>query len=209
MKITNVMASSVDGFIGAKPNESDIERQQVRISSKADHDHLLSLMKSADAIIVGASSVRANSECLELINRENPHWYILAQSEIDQNMNFWTQKSIVRNIVSSNRIPTYSSDVNFIHIPTQSHLDLVDELVSQLRAKGYKKVLLFGGGEVNSWFYSRKLVDELYLTIAPVIIASAAGSHLINPALDKPVSLNLKHCKQEEDFLFLHYEVLK
>ena len=59
MKIINVMASSVDGFIGAKPNESDIERQQVRISSKADHDHLLSLMKSADAIIVGASSVKS------------------------------------------------------------------------------------------------------------------------------------------------------
>ena len=41
MKIINVMASSVDGFIGAKPNESDIERQKVNISSKVDHDHLL------------------------------------------------------------------------------------------------------------------------------------------------------------------------
>ena len=42
----------VDGFIGAKPNESDIERQKVNISSKVDHDHLLAMIESADAVVV-------------------------------------------------------------------------------------------------------------------------------------------------------------
>ncbi len=209
MKIINVMASSVDGFIGAKPNESDVERQKVNISSKADHEHLLTMMESADAVVVGASSIRANCECLELLNKKNPDWYIFAQTELNKDMNFWDQKLIRRSIISSNQLPIHNTEVNFIHLPNKGTHQLVEGLLEVLKKKAYANVLLFGGGEVNSWFYEMGLVDELCLTIAPVIIASEEGSHFVSPKLPHPVSLRLKSFSEKSDFLFLNYKVSK
>ena len=37
---------------------------------------------------------------------------------------------------------------------------------------------------MNSWFYEMGLVDELCLTIAPVIMAAEKGSHFVTPKLD-------------------------
>src|SRR3989338_2890855 len=38
------------------------------------------------------------------------------------------------------------------------------ELLNRLKKKGYTKMLLVGGGEINALFLKSSLVDELYLT---------------------------------------------
>ena len=209
MKIINVMASSVDSFIAAKPIESDEERQQIKISSKEDYEYLLETMKDADAIIVGASSIRANGECLELTDSTNPHWYILAQSELEADMHFWKQDKIKRTVVSTNTLPIYNESVNSMFFTGLSSLDMTAELMEHLKKQNFKKVLLFGGGEVNSWFYELSYVDELALTLAPVIVASESGSNFVNPKLSQPVPLSLLDVKQKAGFLFLRYQVSK
>lgn len=50
-------------------------------------------------------------------------------------------------------------------------------LIKKLENRGYRKMLLLGGGTINSLFLKSKLVNEIYLTIEPQIFGS--GKNLI------------------------------
>lgn len=82
------------------------------------------------------------------------------------------------------------------------------ELVNRLERKGYREMLLAGGGEINALFLKSSLVDELHLTIEPVIFGR--GQALV--ADEKlEVSLKLIAVKKlnEKGTLHLRYKVQK
>ena len=78
-----------------------------------------------------------------------------------------------------------------------------------LRAAGFSTVLLFGGGEINRMFYQAGLVDELRLTICPIILARNGASNLVEPQLDTPVKFQLESSHVAGSLVFLKYTVLK
>ena len=61
-------------------------------------------------------------------------------------------------------------------------LEFTDEsplkLIKRLEDRGYKKMLLVGGGRINSLFFRQNLVNELYITLEPKIFGS--GKNLVN-----------------------------
>ncbi|MBI4033148.1 MAG: dihydrofolate reductase [Candidatus Blackburnbacteria bacterium] len=80
------------------------------------------------------------------------------------------------------------------------------ELLSRLQRIGYTEMLLVGGGEVNALFLKSSLVDELYLTIEPIIFGT--GKTLVaDEELD--VSLKLIGVKKlnKKGTLHLRYRV--
>lgn len=82
------------------------------------------------------------------------------------------------------------------------------DLVERLEEKGYSKMLLAGGGEINSLFFKSKLVDELHLTIEPFIFSK--GRDLISKDFID-VSLKLMKIKKlnTKGTLHLMYKVEK
>ncbi|MDO8591768.1 MAG: dihydrofolate reductase family protein [bacterium] len=61
------------------------------------------------------------------------------------------------------------------------------QLVERLTKQGYSEMLLGGGGKINAAFLDAGLVDELYLTIEPVIFGQGTDlitSSLLNVSLD-------------------------
>ncbi|NRA67078.1 MAG: dihydrofolate reductase family protein [Pseudobacteriovorax sp.] len=206
MKIVNVMAMSLDGRIGLKKVEGDDERKQAGISSESDQEHLCSEIQKSDVIIVGASSIRANECCLDHhgVNGKPPLWIVLAEREIPEAYQFWRQTHIPRIIVSTNEIPSYSASVPVIHTT-----DIVSEVVELLKKQNSELALLFGGGIVNRMFYERQLVDELVLTIAPVIAGKSDAPYLVEPNLQSHVSLVLYESTAINSFLFLRYHITK
>ena len=80
------------------------------------------------------------------------------------------------------------------------------ELIKKLENRGYNKMLLVGGGTINSLFLKYNLVDELYITLEPKIFGS--GKNLIDEeALN--VSLKLINIKKlnKQGTLLLKYEI--
>ncbi len=80
------------------------------------------------------------------------------------------------------------------------------QLLRRLEKKGYKKILLAGGGIINGLFLRQGLVDELYLTVEPFIFGSgqelaAAGSWNVTLELQSIKRLNKKGS------LYLKYKV--
>ncbi|MDO8504149.1 MAG: dihydrofolate reductase family protein [bacterium] len=82
------------------------------------------------------------------------------------------------------------------------------ELLDRLERKGYTEMLLAGGGEVNALFLKSSLVDELHLTIEPVIFGT--GKALISDE-KLEVSLKLISVKKlnKKGTLHLRYKVQK
>lgn len=61
------------------------------------------------------------------------------------------------------------------------------ELIERLGKQGYTSMLVVGGTEINTTFLKNHLVDELYLTIEPLIFGK--GKNLI---LEEEIEANLK-----------------
>ncbi len=207
MIIVNVMASSLDGRIGAHDQEGDQERQNLGLSGAADQKFLRRQIEQADAIIVGASSIRANGECLDHKGRDGrcPSWFVFAQRPLPDHYHFWRQTHIPRFIVSPSAVPI---------VPGSGVINLVTDeqnpakfLTTKLKDSRIQQALLFGGGVVNQWFYAAGLVDELCLTLAPVLLGNAHAPFLVAPELPQPVNFSLLASQVEESFVFLRYKV--
>jgi dihydrofolate reductase len=82
------------------------------------------------------------------------------------------------------------------------------ELVARLEKQGYKEMLLLGGSEINALFVQEGLVDQIRLTVEPVVFAS--GKELIGPT-HRPMSLALQemHRLNENGTLHFVYDVIK
>jgi len=71
--------------------------------------------------------------------------------------------------------------------------------------QGIKKILLEGGGSTSRRMFNEGLVDEVYLTIAPVLIGQ--GVDLFHGELDRNIELGLEGILQYGDHVILHYTV--
>lgn len=83
-----------------------------------------------------------------------------------------------------------------------------ESVVKHISKEGYSKVALVGGAQVNSEFLQAGLIDEIYLTIEPIVFGE--GIHIFenleqsaNLTLISSRKLNLKGT------LLLHYSVDK
>lgn len=85
------------------------------------------------------------------------------------------------------------------------HGDLVN-FTNELRSKEGGRIWLVGGGEIIHGFLKEKLVDEIIVTVAPVLIGK--GIKLFNE-LDFDTELSLKGIQQFGQFAELHYIVKK
>ena len=80
----------------------------------------------------------------------------------------------------------------------------VVDIYETLQKRGIKHVALLGGPTVNSHFFNNQLIDEIYLTIEPVLLLT--GINLIND-LDHNIRLHLEKMVRidNSDTILLHY----
>lgn len=77
-------------------------------------------------------------------------------------------------------------------------------LVDRLANEGYESLAVCGGAMVNSMFLDAGLVDEMYLTVEPVLFG--AGVPLLRNATQRPLAL-LDCTKLNDSTLLLRYTV--
>lgn len=207
MEIVNVMASSLDGKIGANNHEDDGQRIELGLSSDADRDFLKTEIATCDAIVVGASSIRANGECLDWPGRNGvpPPWFVFARDPIPCQLGFWHQNEVPRYLVSRVSLPFPKSTTVTPLVFSQG--DLVLEFYQYLASQELEKVLLFGGGILNGLFYDRKLVDKLHLSVAPVLLGIEGAPTLVHGLSHGCVKLDVVSSHSHENFVFLKYLV--
>jgi len=81
-----------------------------------------------------------------------------------------------------------------------------EEAVNILKEKGFQSMLISGGSGLNTTFFEKELVDEIYLDVEPRLIGK--GISLIR-ALDRDFNLKLlEHRKLSDNTMQLHYKIV-
>ena len=84
----------------------------------------------------------------------------------------------------------------------------VNEVLADLARRGARRVLCEGGPTLNSALFGARLIDAVYLTLAPKLAAGPDPLTLIKgPAFDPMLRLQLRSLVEHEGELFLRYEV--
>lgn len=80
------------------------------------------------------------------------------------------------------------------------------EIVEQLSSEGFEQAILGGGAQINTLWAEAHLIDEIWLTISPLVFGE--GISLFNKALE--LKLELKEVTTLDDNLVcVRYKVLK
>jgi riboflavin-specific deaminase-like protein len=92
--------------------------------------------------------------------------------------------------------------------PDERTPDLVTGLERLRERHGVRTLLLEGGPTLLAAMLEVGLVDELFLTIAPLLVGGAPEPSLLEgPALPTPARLRLDGLLEDDGFLFLRYAV--
>ena len=214
--ITVVLSMSADGKI------ADSDRTPARFSSPQDLAHLETEIAKVDAVLFGAGTLRAYGSCLPvrqptLIARRQAHQQpdqpiqiVCSRSgQIDANLRFF-QQSVPRWLLTTEQAaePWQLRDgfERILYLPP----DPPDwaMVMLQLSELGIERLALLGGGALVAGFVQQDLVDELYLTICPILIGGqAAPTPVDGCGLSASLAprLQLLGVRTIENEVFLHY----
>jgi len=79
------------------------------------------------------------------------------------------------------------------------------DVVELLKNKNYHRVAVLGGTQVYSWFLEKNLLDEIYLTIEPIVFGSGLPLFNVIPPVTKKFMLASVRKLNSQGAILLHY----
>ncbi len=215
------MAMTADGKI------TSAGREHPRFTSKEDRREMDRLRAEADAILLGAGTLRADNPVWHVRTPEMQEYrrtrgqradplrvVVTASGRIDPDSRFF-QDSADRIIVTTEQAPAerfeaFAGKTELWRIGREQ-VDL-PALLAKLAERGIDRLLVEGGGELNWGLVRDDLVDELHVTIAPVLLGGRDAPTLLE-GLGLPMKqrrkLRLEQARREGDELFCRWTVIR
>jgi len=209
---------SVDGCLDA-PGP-----QRLVLSGHADLDRVDAERSEADAIMVGAGTIRRDNPRLVIrsagrrasrVGRglpENPARVTLtASGDLDPSARFFDATSGAGPVVycAAPQAPKLQNMLNdiapVIAVPPPVELGAI---LADLSRRGVHRLLVEGGARLGREFLANGLVDELALTVAPFFVGAAAAPRFAGPGVyphDPARPMHLAEVRQLDDVVLLRY----
>jgi len=212
-------AMSVDGYL------DDATHQRLILSSDADLDRVDEVRANADAILVGATTIRRDNPWLR-IRSATRREARLARGELADPVRVTITRS--GNLDPAARFFTRSapSETVLVYVPDSAAGDAAARLegaasvleagdplslpivLADLAGRGVRRLLVEGGGTVHTQFLQADLADELHLVVAPVFVGDPAAPRLVGPGRyphDAAHRMHLDSIEQLGDVALLRY----
>lgn len=232
--ITVILAMSTDGKI------ADYMRSPARFGSKADKEHLEKQITDSDAVLFGAGTLRAYNTTLiisnlALLRHRNQlgkppqpiHITISSSGDLDPQVPFFQQpvrRWLISTVTGSQfwqqrqkrlkfAVSQNNSNQHFEKIlifETQSGQIDISAALKHLKSQGIDRLAVLGGGELVGSMLELDLIDELWLTVCPLLLGGQSaptpvdGSGFMTSLAPR---LNLLSANAVEDEIFLHYRL--
>lgn len=211
-------AVSIDGKL------APASRRKVRLGSDRDRARMDRLRAGADAILIGAGTLRAEDPPLQVRTpagrstrkkerRAGPLLEILVSRtlRIPPTSRFLRDDGIPRLIVAPASAPAGA----LARLRARCEVWTVGRaqveaapLLQRLGRRGVRRLLVEGGGEVFALFFEAGLVDEIHLTVTSFLIGGRTaptlfdGAGVAGPDLPR---LSLDLCRREGEEAYLRY----
>jgi 2,5-diamino-6-(ribosylamino)-4(3H)-pyrimidinone 5'-phosphate reductase len=215
------MAMTVDGKI------TSATREYPRLTSRHDRDTMDRLRAEADAMLVGARTIRDDNPTLhvrstemqayrESLGKSDPILKVLVSASLDLDLSsrFFDDTFGTGRIVATTddapeeRVARLEPKAEVWRLGPQ-RVDLA-ELLTRLAQRGVERLLVEGGGELNWALVRDDLVDELNVTIAPALLGGRDAPTLLQGEGLKMADqrrLRLIDVRREGNELYCRYEV--
>jgi riboflavin biosynthesis pyrimidine reductase len=174
------------------------------LGGKADQALFALLRSLADVVLVAAGTVRAERYGPSTV----PVAVVTRSCRLDWDSRFFTAALARPLVVTFATAPAEAraraAEVADVVVAGEHDVDLV-EAVGALGARGFRAVLSEGGPILNAQLTAAGLLDELCLTLSPLLVGGDAKRLLAGPLLPGPPALRLVSACEEDGFLFLRY----
>lgn len=219
---TVVLAMSADGKI------ADTARSAAEFSSRIDRAHLERQVAQADAILFGAGTLRAHGSAMSLRNShliaqrrqqqkpEQPIQIVCTRSgKIPSEIRFF-QQTIPRWLLTTQKGAKFwqSQPSHFFQETLTPETDQGEihwqEALRILNQKGVENLAILGGGELVATLFAEQLLDELWLTVCPVLLGGKNAPTPIEGlglSADNAQNLTLLSVETIDQEIFLHYRL--
>ena len=211
MRVISNSAISLDGRLHTN------DERPAMLGSRRDLQRMRALRAQADAVLVGGATFRrwpipAPPEDGALLARTRPYWNVVVSRQLDivPRPSFVEESRIQKLFLTTPgyRAPDCAAEIEIFsgeNIPINWILDVLSQ-------RGIGTLLLEAGGDLLSQFLAADAVDEMYVTLCPLLIGGdAQAGRLVGATLPAPAirRLHLHAAEQIEDELFLHYLLRK
>ncbi len=216
------MAMSADG------KTATANRAVSSLGSPRDHGHLLDLRAEADAVMAGARTVDLNPVNLgpgplrcrrDRLRRGlaeyNLRIIVSRSASVDPGAEVFRHRFspiiiLTTRAASRRRVSALEPLADEIRFCGEREIDWRGTLAWLRRKWGVRRLLCEGGGELNDALFRAGLVDELHVTICPLIVGGRAAPTICDglgaPSLELATAMTLKSRRIAGGELFLVYE---
>jgi 2,5-diamino-6-(ribosylamino)-4(3H)-pyrimidinone 5'-phosphate reductase len=221
--VTIVCAASLDGKL------STARRDPVRFTSRADRARLHALEDASDAILIGAGTLRAEDPPL-LPTPERRAARVargLAPNPLRVVLSASLDLPLGRSLAPTEKAPVHvfqtrggpetgrarleAHGIDVVAGPSSP--ESLAGVLALLERLGVRRLLCVGGGNVNARLFEEDLVDEVKLTVCPVLIGGKDAPTLFDgtgfPADRLRRATLVRQEVSSEGELFLDYQILK
>lgn len=199
-RVIAVMIESADG-------RTAVEGRSVGLGHPADRELLRTVRAGADAILVGARTLAAERYATLLDDPAGRHPVVATVSrtlDLDLSVPLLAEPDVPVAVYTASE-GELSSPGAALAVHRLEPFSLRG-VVEHLRAEyGARTISCEGGPALLRELLAEDLVDDVLLTIAPVLVAGASPTLLSGPALEPVRALALQAVHRADDHLFLHY----
>lgn len=193
------------------------------LASAADRRLLIALRGLSDVILAGATTVRTEAYRRQRPRPDVVEWRKAAGlapvpviAVVSASLDFDYRSELFQAEEGPRPIVITTEDSPPLRLATMRELaDVVlagsgrvdfDRAVSALAERGLSRILCEGGPTVLGQIATAGLVDELCLTVSPVLARQPSARGVMTwPRRGAPIALQLRQVYEEDGFLFLRY----
>lgn len=184
------VATSIDGCI------DDTSPSRLLLSNPEDFDRVDQVRADSDAILIGASTMRADNPRLLVNSDERRAARVAAgkpayplkvtvtkSGDLSADLKFWHHGDEKVAYTTGAAVEKLRAELGELAdvVSTGEDLDF-GTVLDDLGERGIGRLLVEGGSQVHTAFLSQGLVDEIHLVVAPLVVGQADAPRFLNPA---------------------------
>ena len=208
-------------FVASADGAATVEGLSDGLSSPADKRVFGTLRTLADVVLVGAGTARAEGYGPAKVSAQRQEWrlahgyaavppiaVVSGRGDLDVKSPFFTAavaRPIVYTVTSVNRPRLDALRAVADVVAFDDDTVLARAVVDDLATRGLRRILCEGGPSLFGQLLEGDAVDELDLTVSPILAGGGLPRIVGGDPLAVPHRMRLEHALTDDGFLFLRY----